>query len=450
MPKEIYHIILVAATYLATMPAARAQYSPTPDSICRINAEGQAVSRSHFQYDAQERQTGVAHLVWNKKTGLWVGTFREVVEYDPQGNVVARQTSFWDTDDDDWRLGETETAEFDTAGRQTAVEVMRWNRERRTWIGERKRHDEYDERGKHTRQETFRWDDDMGKWTPSEAVETKYHSTPPRQKKSDTRQTWRDGEWQNVEMTEYEYDGKTNALRSSTRHEWLDNAWAPQTRTAYTRRTENGVVAVCSHSLRFAGGQWVNDEKVTTLLDSHGAEVAITREKWAGIIWNVVQKERIDIKYDQWGNRTHEARYIMTGTNTWAGRSVTDRTFSEYGDVLTEVRMEWDTHNQTWKGVVNTKAEYSAAGDVIAEQKQKWDRKGRRWVPQSKSSYQYDDEHNRTAESTSSWNPLKNAYEEFFRGRASYRLNRDGNIAEVVEQTWENGKWRMRQTTRYY
>ena len=89
-------------------------------------------------------------------------------------------------------------------------------------------------------------------------------------------------------------------------------------------------------------------------------------------------------------------------------------------------------------------------GDILSEEKKRWDRRTHEWKPQSKSSFSYDDEHNKISESTSSWNPQKGAYEEFFIGRTSYKLNRQGYISEVVEQTKEEGTWKTRQTTRYY
>lgn len=140
----------------------------------------------------------------------------------------------------------------------------------------------------------------------------------------------------------------------------------------------------------------------------------------------------------------------MTGADQWEGRTKVDKTYNEYGDVLTEVRLTWDSQLRVWRGVVNEKREYGPMGDVLSEEKMRWDRRAQTWKPQSKSSYKYDDEHNKIAENTSAWSPLKDDYEEFFVGRTSYKLNRKGFITEVIEQTKEEGKWKTRQTTKYF
>ena len=454
MLKFIYHFSLVSAAVCACSSHAEAQYSPAPDSIFKVNAEGQVTARSYFRYDEDQRQTGVAHFMWNKKTSEWVGTFKEDVTYDANGNQVGRQTFYWDVDQNNWVLAEKETASFDKGGRQTSNEVNRWNKGRNAWIGERKREDTFDAFGKRINSVVYRWDDDGAKWLPYEAAETQfYEDLPQRLKKLDIKKLWKSGEWVNVEKREYDYDTQTRALAASTLFSWSNGQWVPQVKTRYSKTaSDNGGSVVVTRSLTYdtQAAHWVNSEKISTQLDSKGSEIAITRERWAGIIWNIVQQERIDIKYDQYGNRTHEGRYLLTGVNKWVGRSLSDKTYNEYGDVLSEIRLEWDTHNQVWKGVVNTRTEYSDMGDVIAEQRQKWDRKSQSWQPQSKSSFQYDEDHNKIYESTSSWNVVKNAYEEFFKGKTSYKINRKGYISEVINHIWQDGKWRLRQITKYY
>ncbi|MBQ2322090.1 MAG: hypothetical protein II375_05980 [Bacteroidales bacterium] len=449
MLKQLHISFCLMAVALGFATDLRAQFYPTPDSIYKINEEGQLTSRSYFRYDAQSRQTGVAHLTWNKKTGEWVGTYQELVEYDDAGNVVDKKTSFWDTDKYDWKLAEHEKASYDTEGRLTSSEVMRFNVRRDTWIGENKQEIKYNADGQRALATTYKWDDDLGKWMPFEKTSSEYTQ---KLKTTDTKQTWRQGQWENAEKTAYEYDAKSRALASATTSGWNGAAWVPSTKTAYSKTASGDKTTVVTDLLTYdsATSQWISQEKQTTTLDSHGSETLSTREKWNGKEWVITERERTDLAYDQWGHCTHQEKSVMTGADQWEGRTKVDKTYNEYGDVLTEVRLTWDSQLRVWRGVVNEKREYGPMGDVLSEEKMRWDRRAQTWKPQSKSSYKYDDEHNKIAENTSAWNPLKDDYEEFFVGRTSYKLNRKGFITEVIEQTKEEGKWKTRQTTKYF
>lgn len=451
MPKQLNIALCLVMAALGFAPRAFAQYNPTPDSIFKYNEEGQLTMRSYFRYDAKSRQTGVAHLTWNKKAGEWVGTYQELVEYDEAGNVLDKKTSFWDSDKYNWKLAEHESAKYDSEGRMTYTEVVRFNVQRDTWIGENKQEMKYDAQGHRTGLTTYRWDDDIDKWVPAESVVSEF-SKADGSKISDTKQVWRQGRWVNEEKSTYTYNAKTSTLQTTVQSKWDGSAWVLASKTDYTKTISDGKTNVVTARMTYdaAKGEWVGDERQTTVIDSHGTELLSTREKWNFSSWVITQKERTDATYDQWGHCTSQVNYAMTGADQWEERTKVEKTYNEYGDVLTEIRLTWDILARAWKGIINEKREYGPMGDILSEEKKRWDRRTHEWKPQSKSSFSYDDEHNKISESTSSWNPQKGAYEEFFIGRASYKLNRQGYISEVVEQTKEEGTWKTRQTTRYY
>lgn len=431
---------------------AFSQYNPTPDSIIKTDKEGRVVNRSYFKYDAQERQTAVEHYTLNKKTGVWGGTYKENAQYDANGNRTQLIVSYWDYDTGKWLDMTRENVAYDVNGRRLSEEAMTWNKQRNAWIGDRKNSCRYTVNGQRAEVFNYQWDDAKVKWIERDATLSEYDDAT-RQKKSDTHRVWAAGEWQNTRREEYEYDPQNRRLIQTTTMTWTEGKWVPITRFIYTSgsRNEAGQTVVVTQTQNYDATKavWVNHDKTTTVLDPRGAELINKKEEWNGMGWQVVKIERTEIEYNNNGDRTHEARYRWNGGNDWIGVSSTDKTYSEYADVLSEIRMEWDMAANSWRGVVNVKTDYDDMGNITAEERYKWDKANKVWKRQSKASFVYDTDHNKTSESTSSWNPRKDRWEEFYKGRFEYRIGYDGNIMSQREYLWEKGEWKLVQTVNY-
>ena len=59
-----------------------AQLKQKVDSIIKVNNEGVQFARSYYSHDKNGYQTMSMHYTLNKKTNIWVGTFKETALYD--------------------------------------------------------------------------------------------------------------------------------------------------------------------------------------------------------------------------------------------------------------------------------------------------------------------------------------------------------------------------------
>ncbi len=452
MVKKIIHSCLLSLL-LCLATSSYAQYLSTPDSIIRLNADGQPIRRSYFKYDNNQRQTDVEHYTYNKKNYEWSGTLKEHVDYDANGNVSFRRTSFWDQNTKSWVDMSTEKTTYDNNGNLLAEEVMNWNKLNGLWEGERKQDATFSHFNLPLSQTSYQWSNASNAWQPTEQLLTEYDPST-HQKLSDTRQEWQENNWLNISKTEFLYEGTAPDPTQSIEYEWNGSSWSTLKKSTFTSIPSNAdglrERQTLTQKINPATSSWVNDEQLIVMTDKYDTQVLSSKETWNGHAWAFFSQEKTDVEYDEKGEKIHEEKYSKSGSNDWIGLSLSEILYDDNGNMTSEVSMEWDSLAQTWKGVVNSRMEYNDNNDLLQDQRFLWDTTTRSWFKQSKAFYQYDDKHNKIGETTTSWNPQKNRWEEFYKGKFEYVTNKNGFITSVTEYIWDKDKWKIVQTTNYF
>jgi len=430
-----------------------AQLKQKVDSIIKVNNEGVQVARSYYSHDKNGYQTMSMHYTLNKKTNIWVGTFKETALYDDNGNCLNKVTSFWDMRKHNWIEMSRETSKYDEYGRQIEYDSRQWNVDRACWIGLEKKSFAFSDMGLIATYQEYLWNETKGDW--GNLIIDEYEYNTEGQKTVEMHSKWRNNEWNRTSRTEYKYDDVTHAPICEVLFHDENGQWVPESETTYLYKeateTENATKTKHLRLYNKESKQWVDIEEYISTLDAKGTEIAIKRREFKNNQWYITKDDRNTTRYDEHGNETFNEKSQWIGGDEWEGRSRNETQYNEYGDVAMERETRWDLSTNDWKGMKFIEYEYDTDGYVIKEKHYRWDTKTNDWKNMSRMEYEYDENHNKTKESTSSWNSVKQRWEVFYNGKFEYTFDKEGYIAIIKESmTDPNGKWKDVSTTYYY
>ncbi|MCF0191360.1 MAG: hypothetical protein HUJ96_08875 [Marinilabiliaceae bacterium] len=451
MQKIVTYIVFVIVSLLTCQLSA----SPNQvDSIIQVNSKGVVVARSYFEYDANFYQTMAMHYTLNKKNGNWVGTFKETAEYDNDGNITKRITSYWDIDGSKWSEMSREINTYDREGRLTGVNQLKWILERSRWIGSQRYEREINERGFVTNHINYTWNNDNDIWTKSNQCSSEYdaygriHST--------TNSEWKDSTWLFTTRETFTYKENTRRQTSSLTERWKNGSWVKYhtTESSYIEESNHISKRIDITKTYDDSGSTIRIRRNTTSYDDNNQTIGETEETFTEGRWITNNKWRSNTSYDNDGNCIAETRMKWQngyGDNEkWEGVSKVLKTFNDYGDVMSEERYSWDNTHNAWKGINNEQYDYDNLGNIILHIRQRWNPVKKQWEMLSKMAFEYDDNHNKIRETTASWDKIHEEWDEFFIGKTDYIYDGEDNIKVMSEYMYEDNQWKLTKTTYNY
>ena len=159
--------------------------------------------------------------------------------------------------------------------------------------------------------------------------------------------------------------------------------------------------------------------------------------------------------FQNWEVATNLWRNVTRTENTYANQLITkttqrnwrgtdwvndysiEYTYSQFGDLLTETGIDWDTIANVWVNDAQTGRTYNSLGNTTGILSSQWSRGTSAWVNRFNQIINYDAQFRVSSMLTQKWNV--SSWTDSL--RASYSYNTQGQILQYLDEVWNGSAW---------
>jgi hypothetical protein len=257
-------------------------------------------SKQEQQYDRDGNQIFTNSYEWDKSAGKWIEcSYKWEFFYDTNGKVLKNISYDWHKDLGKYIGDFKYEYTYNANGNLLSDIVFEWDRNLNNWIESSKHEYSYDNRGNQILWNYYMWDKALNKWT--EFIKTEYISDNNGKRLSFKSYDWDLNltNWVESGKGEYSYDTNGNLI-SEVQYSWdkILNKWIERIKEDYTYDINRNQLSDVYSEWNIVLGKWIEHNKTESTYDTRNNKLSYTLYKWDNDIKGLVENTKDEFSYD--------------------------------------------------------------------------------------------------------------------------------------------------------